>query len=214
MRKAAEPERRLQSLLRDIRSCRICLEQPTGAPLPHDPRPVLQVHHSARLAIFGQAPGLRVHKAGKPFMDPSGVRLRSWMGIEEATFYDEQRIAIVPMGFCFPGYDAKGGDLPPRPECALKWRAQVLELMPNLELALLIGQYAQRWHLAPECRRGSLTETVARWRELLDREERPRLVAMPHPSWRNNAWLARNPWFEAELVPELRRVVHNCLQGD
>ncbi|MCH9806160.1 MAG: uracil-DNA glycosylase family protein [Alphaproteobacteria bacterium] len=201
----------LSELLKRIGKCRICIDEPVGEPLPHEPRPVLQAHPAARLAIFGQAPGLKVHKAGKPFMDPSGVRLRSWLGIDEGVFYDASRVAIVPMGFCFPGYDAKGGDLPPRKECAGAWRARLLEKLPNLELALLIGQYAQAWHLEPERRRGSLTSRVSQWRTFLDQGETPRFLPLPHPSWRNNAWLARNPWFEAELLPELRGLVGRVL---
>ena len=200
----------LSRLLKEIRSCRICIDNPKGAALPHEPRPVLQARRSARLAVFGQAPGLRVHKTGKPFTDPSGVRLREWMGVGEDEFYDPSLLAIVPMGFCFPGYDKKGGDLPPRSECAQAWRARVLEELPDLELALLIGQYAQAWHLGSDKKR-TLTQTVGAWRDVLARDTRPRLLPLPHPSWRNNAWLSKNPWFEAELLPELKILVRSAL---
>jgi uracil-DNA glycosylase len=202
---------RLTQLLSEIRACRVCIDNPKGAALPHEPRPVLQARRSAKLAIFGQAPGLKVHKTGKPFMDPSGVRLRAWMGVCEGEFYDPAQLAIVPMGFCFPGYDKKGGDLPPRPECAEVWRARVLEELPNLELVLLIGQYAQAWHLGRDKKR-SLTQTVAAWREFLTRETRPRFLPLPHPSWRNNAWISKNPWFETELLPELKSLVRSTLK--
>ncbi len=211
MPRSSKNDKRLLDLLSEIRACRVCVDCPQGAPLPHEPRPVLQAHSSARLAIFGQAPGLKVHKAGKPFMDPSGVRLRSWLGIDEAVFYDASKVAIVPMGFCFPGYDAKGGDLPPRKECAELWRQRILDHLPRLKLALVIGQYAQAWHLGPVSRRGSLTKTVSRWRTILEEGRSPRLLPLPHPSWRNNSWLSRNPWFEEELLPELKLAVRTAL---
>lgn len=202
----------LAALTVQIRSCRRCVEDPMDTPLPHEPRPVLQVSASASLGVFGQAPGLRVHQIGKPFMDPSGERLRAWMGIGEDVFYDNTRVAVVPMGFCFPGYNEKGGDLPPRRECAPLWRERVMAGLPNLRLALLIGQYAQAWHLGTrKCR--TLTETVADWRAILDDGEEPRLLPLPHPSWRNNAWISRNPWFEAELLPELKALVRAALSN-
>lgn len=200
----------LSQLLFEIKVCRICVDNPNGDPLPHEPRPVLQARASARLAIFGQAPGLKVHHAGKPFMDPSGVRLRNWMGIGEEDFYEPAKVAIIPMGFCFPGYDKKGGDLPPRRECAAAWRARVLAELPNLELVLLVGQYAQAWHLGADKRR-TLTETVAAWRDYLTKDSLPRLLPLPHPSWRNNAWISKNLWFEMELLPELKRLVQSIL---
>lgn len=144
---------------------------------------------------------MRAHKLGKPFIDPSGDRLRHWLGVGPDIFYDASRIAIVPMGFCFPGYDAHGGDLPPRKECAPAWRASILSLMPKIELVLAIGLYAQSWHLKPAAK-SSLTETVKNWRAGLVRS--PPVLALPHPSWRNNGWLKANPWFEHELLPELR----------
>lgn len=191
----------LDRLLKDIRACRLCADEPQGAPLPHDPRPVLRASRTARLCIAGQAPGTRVHASGVPFDDPSGDRLRAWMGVDRDLFYDETRIAIVPMGFCFPGLDHKGGDLPPRRECAPLWRARVFEALPNLELVLLVGQYAQKWHLG-KARKKSLTDTVTAWADY-----GPRYLPLPHPSWRNTGWLKRNPWFERDVVPHLRTEV-------
>lgn len=202
----------LGRLVGEIRRCRQCIEAPLGAPLPHAPRPVLRVSQTARLAVVGQAPGTRVHASGVPFSDPSGRRLRDWMGVTDAEFYDEARIAIIPMGFCFPGQDAAGGDLPPRRECAPLWRPRLFKLLPQLELVLLIGIYAQRWHLGPEAG-PSLGETVRDYRRHLARPGLPRFLPLPHPSWRNNAWLKRNPWFEQDLVPELRREVDALIHG-
>ena len=194
-----------------LRGCRLCRERPRyGAALPHDPRPIIQGSATARLCIASQAPGTRAHAAGKSFFDPSGVRLRAWLGLDEETFYDETRVAIVPMGSCYPGQDANGGDLPPRRECAEAWRPSVFAAMPHLELILVIGQYAQAWHLGADFRDG-LTGTVRRWREILASPRRPRILPMPHPSWRNNGWLRKNPWFEAELLPVLRREVRSIL---
>lgn len=186
------------------RACRVCRHNPApGKPtLPHEPRPVLQVSSTARLLIAGQAPGTRVHVSGRPFTDPSGDRLRHWMGIGEDIFYDAARVAIVPMGFCFPGLDEKGGDLPPRPECALAWRDRLMAAMPQVECVLAVGMYAQAWHLGRR-RRRTLTETVSNWREY--RALAPvRVMPLPHPSWRNTAWLKNNPWFEQELIPVLQ----------
>ncbi len=199
----------LSGLLEDIRNCRICVENPQKSPLPHEPRPVLQVSASARLCICGQAPGTRVHKSGRPFTDPSGDRLRDWMGIGEDIFYDADKLAIIPMGFCFPGLDAKGGDLPPRTECRAAWHDRLFALVPQVELILVIGQYAQAYHLGKD-RRKSLTETVADWRDFWDRdraEGQRRILPLPHPSWRNNAWIKKNPWFESQLLPVLRQEV-------
>ena len=165
---------------------------------------------AARLLIAGQAPGTRVHASGIPFDDRSGDRLRDWMGVDTATFYDESRIAIVPMGFCFPGQDAKGGDLPPRRECAPLWRSRVVGALPNIALVLAIGAPAQRWHLGAAAAEG-VDATVRRWQELVDREAGPPVFPLPHPSWRNTGWLNRNPWFEAELIPELRARVAETL---
>ena len=200
----------LVSLLSDIGRCRACIESPIGAPLPHEPRPVLRASTAARLAIFSQAPGARVHASGLPFTDPSGDRLRDWMGVTSDEFYDVARVAIVPMGFCFPGYDDKGADLPPRRECAALWRVPVLSQLRRLELILLVGQYAQRWHLGPLAKDGT-TATVAAWREILSRDGLPRAMPLPHPSWRNNGWIRKTPWFSGELLPVLKREVRRLL---
>jgi uracil-DNA glycosylase len=196
----------LEILLAQIRACRRCVTSPIGRPLPHAPRPVLVASRTARLAIAGQAPGTRVHASGIPFCDPSGDRLRAWMGVTPEQFYDASRIAIVPMGFCFPGLDEKGGDRPPRRECAALWRDRVMAALPQVELLLLVGRYAQSWHLGEACE-PSLTATVAAWRRHLAAPRRPRLLPLPHPSWRNNSWLIRNAWFKDELLPALREQV-------
>ena len=166
--------------------------------MPHEPRPVIRAEATARILIVGQAPGTRVHASGKPFTDPSGDRLRDWMGVDEDTFYDTSRIAIAPMGFCFPGLDAKGGDRPPRRECAPLWQARVREALPAVRLTLLVGQYAQRFHLGSRMQQ-TLTETVRRAADY-----GPEFLPLPHPSWRNNAWLRKNPWFGAKILPMLR----------
>ncbi|MEO1282162.1 MAG: uracil-DNA glycosylase family protein [Pseudomonadota bacterium] len=204
--------RALAAYVKRIRACRVCIEQPVRAPLPHKPRPILRVTQSARLGLFSQAPGIRAHEADLPFKDPSGVRLRAWLGLDEDTFYDADFLAIAPMGFCFPGYDAKGGDLPPRRECAPTWRADLLPQLAGLELALLVGSYAQRWHLGSLAGK-TLTDTVKNWETILDSSAAfgPAYLPLPHPSWRNNGWLKTNPWFEAELVPELQRRVQALL---
>ncbi len=188
------PNRELDKLLDKIRRCRECAPK-----LPHAPRPVIQASITARLCIAGQAPGTRVHETGLPFNDASGDRLRQWMGIDRETFYNETKVAIVPMGFCFPGQNEKSGDLPPRPECAPLWRAKLFARLPNLELVLLVGQYSQRWHLEKHGKE-NLTETVRAWRSYL-----PQMLPLPHPSWRNTGWLKKHPWFEEELLPELRK---------
>ena len=194
----------LASVLQELAACRICRDEPRfQPPLPHEPRPVIQASPTARLCIAGQAPGTRVHASGKPFTDPSGVRLRQWLGLDEAAFYDAAKVAIVPMGHCFPGLDAQGGDLPPRRECAPIWRMRVLAAMPQVELVLAIGRYAQAWHLGAKAG-ASLSGTMADWQAILAEPRRPRVLPLPHPSWRNNAWLKRNPWFEEELLPVLR----------
>lgn len=192
-------------MLDRIVACRLCAERFAATATGHQPRPVLRVAPTARLLVAGQAPGARVHASGLPFDDPSGDRLRAWMGIDRATFYDVRRIAVVPMGFCFPGYDEKGADLPPPAICAKTWRTEVLATLPKVELTLLIGQHAQRWHLGT--RRGAgvtetVTETVRAWRDHL-----PALLPLPHPSWRNTGWLNRNPWFAEEVLPWLRTEV-------
>ncbi|MGH6854794.1 MAG: uracil-DNA glycosylase family protein [Aestuariivirga sp.] len=194
----------LDEIVNEIARCRICRDNPVGKPLPHEPRPVLQPSSTARILIAGQAPGTRVHASGKPFTDPSGDRLRTWLGIGPEIFYDPQHIAILPMGFCFPGLSAKGADLPPRPECGRAWRTRILAAMPQIELVIGLGVHALRWHLG-ERYQGSLDQSVAAWREGLALS--PVVFALPHPSWRNNAWLKRNPWFETDLLPVLRREV-------
>ncbi|HLH48295.1 MAG TPA: uracil-DNA glycosylase family protein [Roseiarcus sp.] len=195
-------------LLREIRACRVCRDAPrAGRPLPHEPRPIIQASIEARLCIAGQAPGVRVHASGRPYDDPSGARLRQWLGIDEETFYDPKRIAVVPMGFCFPGLDAHGGDLPPRRECAGTWRKPIFDALPKIELILLVGLYAQKWHLGAAATAEGLAGTVGKWRDIYRPKDRRRLLPLPHPSWRNNVWLKRNPWFEAELLPVLRAEV-------
>jgi uracil-DNA glycosylase len=183
----------LDPLLSEIRACRVCADA-----MPHEPRPIIQAAASAPIMIIGQAPGTRVHASGKPFTDPSGDRLRAWMGVDEAVFYDTSKVAIVPMGFCFPGLDAKGSDLPPRKECAPLWQARVRALMPNVRLTLLVGQYAQRFHLGSQAHK-TLTETVKAAETYW-----PEFLPLPHPSWRNSAWLKRNPWFGAKILPMLQ----------
>lgn len=193
----------LDALVRDIRACAICRNDPLSEPLPHEPRPVVRVSATARLVVCGQAPGTRVHASGLPFDDPSGDRLRAWMGIDRELFYDESRIAIIPMGFCFPGQDARGGDLPPRRECVAAWHDRLFNVLPQLELILVVGQYAQAYHLGAQ-RRDSLTATVRAWRDIYEQSTIPKKLPLPHPSWRNTMWLKRNPWFEAEIIPVLR----------
>ncbi len=190
---------RLPLLLKEVRGCTLC-----AAHLPQGPRPVLQVDAKARILIAGQAPGSKVHASGVPFDDASGERLRQWMGLDRATFYDPQCVAILPMGFCYPG-TGRSGDLPPRRECAPQWRERLLQAMPRIELTLVIGQYAMDWHL-PDHKIQSLTDTVRAWRE-----HWPALLPMPHPSPRNNIWLKANSWFEAEVLPALQAHVHSVL---
>jgi uracil-DNA glycosylase len=192
---------RLDRLVAEVRACQLCAPHFKN----HEPRPVLVPSTTAKICIVGQAPGTRVQESGLPFNDRSGDRLRDWLAMDRDTFYDSRRIAFLPMGFCFPGQDAAGGDLPPRPECAKTWRAGLFKLMPQLEVYLLVGLYAQRWHLGERVK-PSLTETVKAWREY-----RPTYIPLPHPSWRNTGWLKKNAWFEEELVPFLRREVHKRL---
>jgi uracil-DNA glycosylase len=196
----------LEALMARIRACRICRDTALALPLPHEPRPVLRVSSSARLLIAGQAPGLRVHLTGLPFNDASGDRLRLWMGVSREVFYDEARVAIAPMGFCFPGYSADKADLPPRPECRLAWHDKLFCVLPQVECILAIGRYAQDYHFArcgrPLPKGARLDEVVRRWREFAG--VNPKIIALPHPSWRNSGWLKRNPWFEIEVLPILR----------
>lgn len=203
-----ENSSQLDELLARIRACRICRDNPAGGPanaLPHEPRPVCVASSQASVLIAGQAPGTRVHESGKPFTDPSGERLREWLGVDEAAFYDPRNFAVVPMGFCFPGLDSKGSDLPPRKECAPAWRKQLLAELPQIRLMLVIGGYAQSWHLG-SLKRKTLTETVADWRHIIAATEKQvPVIALPHPSWRNTGWIKRNEFFTTELLPELRR---------
>lgn len=190
----------LNALLAEIAACRACANE-----LPHEPRPVVRVSPHTRLLICGQAPGRRVHESGLPFDDRSGDVLRGWMGVDRATFYGHPAIGVAAMAFCFPGTNPKGGDYPPPPRCAELWRPRLLEVLPQVELTLLVGSYAQRWSL-PQARARSMTDTVAGWRDLL-----PAVIPLPHPSWRNTAWVKRNPWFEDEVAPYLRARVAELL---
>ena len=186
----------IDPLVREIWACRACATRFAATRTGHAPRPVVRVSATARILVCGQAPGLRVHETGLPFNDRSGDRLRDWMGVSCEEFYEEAKIAILPMAFCFPGYDAKGSDLPPPRICADLWRQKVLNLLPGIELTLLVGGYAQKWHLGTKA---GVTETVRHWQEF-----GPDTIPLPHPSWRNTGWLKQNPWFEAELLPELK----------
>lgn len=185
--------RKLKYLLREINDCRLCEDH-----LPLGPRPVLQANPQAKILIVGQAPGRKVHETGIPFNDPSGDRLRNWMGIDKNIFYDSSKIAILPMGFCYPG-TGKSGDFPPRPECAEAWREQLLSNLPKVELTLLVGQYGQKYHLGTS-RKNNLKETVKSWKEYWKKG----LLPLPHPSPRNNMWLRKNTWFEKDILPTLK----------
>ncbi|WP_419254828.1 uracil-DNA glycosylase family protein [Caulobacter sp. ErkDOM-YI] len=192
----------LDTVLADIAACRACAPY-----LPHTPRPVVWVRPETRILICGQAPGRLVHETGLPFNDPSGVRLRQWMGIDRETFYARPEIGVAAMAFCFPGTNPKGGDYPPPPRCAALWRPQLLERLPNVELTLLVGSYSQAWALGDRVGK-TMTDTVAAWRSFGSN-----VLPMPHPSWRNTAWLKRNPWFEAEVAPYLRQRVASILEA-
>ncbi|MCI2400801.1 uracil-DNA glycosylase family protein [Aliiroseovarius subalbicans] len=188
----------------DISACRLCAARFAATRTAHVPRPVAWFRPGARIRVIGQAPGMRVHDTGLPFNDRSGDRLRDWMGLERDAFYDRDRIAITPMAFCFPGYDARGSDLPPPKLCADTWGARVDDALVDVALTLLVGGHAQAWHLR---NRASVTDNVAAWRD-----HAPRVFPLPHPSWRNTGWLKKNPWFEANLLPELRRRIAEVLQ--
>jgi len=190
----------LSTLVKEIRSCTLCADH-----LPLGPRPIIQVSSSAKVLIVGQAPGSRVHETGIPFNDPSGDRLREWMDIDKEILYDDKKIALVPMGFCFPG-TGKSGDLPPRPECADTWRVKLLDQLSNIKLTVIVGQYAQAWHL-DQGNKENLTETVMAWKDYW-----PKAVPLPHPSPRNNIWIKKNPWFEEEVLPSLKRKVKAVLK--
>ena len=198
-RKPLQGSNELDVLVAEIGACRVCAHA-----LPHEPNPIVWVHPEARILIVGQAPGRLVHETSIPWNDRSGDRLRAWMGLERDTFYARESIAVAAMGFCFPG-TVKGADLPPRKECAPLWRPRLLPLMKNVRLTLLVGGYAHKYHLG-KAGKPSLSQTVAAWREYP-----AEIVPLPHPSWRNTGWLKRNPWFEAELVPVLRRRVIKAL---
>ena len=192
--------KKLDSLLREIRRCSVC-----AAHLPLGPRPILSAHGSACILIIGQAPGKRAHERGIPWDDLSGDRLREWMGVSKEQFYDRRKIAVVPMGFCYPG-TGKSGDLPPRKECAELWHERLISMMPSIKLTLVLSQYAQSYYLRDR-RKGSLTETVKAWKEY-----RPAILPLPHPSPRNNIWLKKNPWFQEEVIPYLKRRVHGLVK--
>ncbi|MBX9965659.1 MAG: uracil-DNA glycosylase family protein [Burkholderiales bacterium] len=191
---------KLERLAHEARACTVC-----AAHLPHPPRPVLRVSATARLLIVGQAPGRRVHESGIPWNDPSGERLREWLDLTPEVFYDVSRVAILPIGLCYPG-TVDGADLPPRRECAPLWHPRIVPALEAVELTLLVGSYAQAFHLAAR-RKAAMTETVRAFRAYL-----PRFLPLPHPSWRNTGWLKRNPWFEEDLLPELRRLVRTTLE--
>lgn len=186
----------MAGLAREIAACRICAQRFAETATGHEPRPVVWFRPGARMLIAGQAPGARVHQSGKPFDDPSGDRLRDWLGLSSHEFYDTARVAIVPMAFCFPGYDAKGSDLPPPKVCGQTWHDRVMQELAQVRLTVLVGGYAHKYHLGVKT---GVTETVKAWRE-----RAPEVFTLPHPSWRNTAWLRKNPWFEAEVLPALR----------
>jgi len=192
-------------LARSIQECRLCAEAFAKTETQHQPRPVVWFRPDARLLIAGQAPGARVHESGRPFTDPSGDRLRDWLGLSDAAFYDRTKVAIVPMAFCFPGYDARKADLPPPSICRRTWHDKVMDEIGDVPLTVLVGGYAHKFHLNS---RGPVTETVRNWRK-----HAPRVFALPHPSWRNTAWLKKNPWFETDLLPVLRASVQEVMSG-
>lgn len=187
----------------EIKECRICAARFSATKTGHEPRPVVWFSQTARLLIAGQAPGLKVHKSGRPFTDPSGDRLRGWLGLDETMFYDQSRVAIVPMAFCFPGYNATGSDLPPPPICGQTWHDRVMTQLSNVRLRVLVGASAHRYHLGVKTGVG---ETVAGWRK-----HAPNTFVLPHPSWRNTGWLKKNSWFEDEVLPALRARVKEVM---
>ncbi|WP_375230355.1 uracil-DNA glycosylase family protein [Roseobacter sp. S98] len=193
----------MKDVVSELAACALCSERFAETETAHSPRPIIWFRPGARVLIAGQAPGMRVHLDGRPFTDPSGDRLREWLQTDPDTFYDRERIAIVPMAFCFPGYDARGSDLPPPPVCARTWRAAVLDTLPRVAVTLVIGGYAMKYHL------GKVASVTAAVREQPGRDRG--VWALPHPSWRNTGWLKKNPWFEAEILPDLRQAVHEAL---
>ncbi len=193
----------MNSLIEDIQACRLCADRFAQTTTAHQPRPVVWFRPGARILIAGQAPGARVHASGKPFTDPSGDRLRDWLGLDENAFYDRSRVSIVPMAFCFPGYNERKADLPPPPICGRTWHDKVMATLGEVPLTILVGGHAHKYHLGVKT---PVTETVSLWRD-----HAPRVFALPHPSWRNTAWLKKNPWFEAELLPVLQKRVHEVL---
>ncbi|NSX54102.1 uracil-DNA glycosylase family protein [Parasulfitobacter algicola] len=193
----------MDDVIKDLKGCRLCADRFAATATQHSPNPIVWFQPGARLLIASQAPGMRVHQANTPFWDQSGKRLRDWLGLDETAFYDRSRVAIVPMAFCFPGYNAAGSDLPPPPICARTWRGRVMAGLKDIKLTILIGGYAQKYHLeAP----GNVTETVASWRD-----HGPGVIPLPHPSWRNTAWLKKNSWFERDLLPVLRARVKKVM---
>ncbi|UXN07655.1 MULTISPECIES: uracil-DNA glycosylase family protein [unclassified Bartonella] len=204
-------KQQLAALDKKIKSCRICLDCPKYLPaLTIEPRPICISSDKAQIAVAGQAPGLKVFETGIPFNDASGNRLRQWLDVSPQYFYNKDNFAIIPMGFCFPGYDNKGSDLPPRKECQQQWHAQLFSLMPQIKVVLAIGQYAQKWHIKQGLGK-NLTETVSNWRDIL-RIKQPmgyHVFPLPHPSWRNTSWIKKNPWFSDELLPILRKIIKN-----
>ena len=194
----------IENLKDELRRCTLCADRFAATKTAHMPRPVIWFDRASRILVAGQAPGAKVHESGKPFTDPSGDRLRDWLGVTPDVFYDRSKFALVPMAFCFPGYDTNGSDLPPPSLCARSWRDRVMTELGTPRLTLLVGGYAQKWHLKT---RAPVTETVAGWRD-----HAPRLFPLPHPSWRNTAWMKRNPWFEAETLPALKSAVQEALR--
>ncbi|MES0863077.1 uracil-DNA glycosylase family protein [Ruegeria sp. SCPT10] len=191
------------NLIDEIQACRLCADQFAQTETAHSPRPVVWFKPGTPILIAGQAPGARVHESGRPFTDPSGDRLRAWLGIDDSVFYDRAKLSIVPMAFCFPGYDAKGADLPPPAICRKTWHDRVVEALGKVPLTVLVGGHAHKYHLGA---RSSVTDTVKDWKS-----HAPHVFPLPHPSWRNTAWLKKNPWFEAELLPVLRARVQEVL---
>ena len=204
MDKANRSDRSDLSLRDQINNCRICADRFAATPTRHSPRPVVWFNEAPRILIAGQAPGMRVHASGKPFDDKSGDRLRDWLGITAKVFYDRPKVAIVPMAFCFPGYDTKGADLPPPKVCQETWHDRVMQQLADVPLTIVVGGYAQRYHLGVTT---GVTATVQGWRDFA-----PRVYPLPHPSWRNTGWLKKNPWFADELLPDLRAQVKDVLR--